>query len=308
MPADEVQSVRGLGDRGLDSRGTDDRNASKNPRPSPPALGSVPAIGGRVTTPLGSGPKGSTPPALGEEDPDPWEPYLWNYYGVPSTEVYPRYLRRAPLVKGSPPPPPPPPPPLTYSPPPLLAAAPEVEKPLVFDEVDILGRISGRERETETMVFDGLTIFGRVVRPEKESPPPPEEKASPPPPPTYTAKALDFEVEYNYENPGTPVFAGPGWIVDIINVVNILNSNPKLHVTLKASVGVTQTGAILGVMPLGSTPKVYEKFGKVMDARANRVRDELVRWGISKDRIHPARGEAILGAAGRRVDFVFETR
>jgi len=107
-------------------------------------------------------------------------------------------------------------------------------------------------------------------------------------------------------------FDEPGWVIDIINVVNILNENPTLHVTLKASLGVEESWAahLVDPTPLGSGPKVYGRrdLTDVMDARARRVRDELVRWGISEDRIRLGWGEALPGAAGRKVEFIFDPK
>ncbi len=174
----------------------------------------------------------------------------------------------------------------------------------MFDPITIYGRFP---QDLPPWVFDPVTIYGR--RPRK------------PVPPKYTATAIRFTGVTEFEYPPSTDFADSSYVTEINHVVDVLTQDPSLHVTIEASVGITdgpaqmawkwlneKTGTKLPPPPLGRTKAAHARYGYVMDARAKRVFDELVTRGVSPDRIHLSKGEAQLGEQGRKVEFIFDHR
>jgi hypothetical protein len=165
-------------------------------------------------------------------------------------------------------------------------------------------------------VFDPVDIYGRrkvkPPPPETEPAPKPRPEAAPKPWPKYTARAIQFKVGRGWWEPAE--FADNSYVGDIDYVVKILNHFPSFHVTLEASVGAwgpeeqaPSADFIKQMIPLvGRTKEGYDAYGYLMDARARRVRDELVSRGISADRIHLGRGDVQLGVLNRKCEFIFD--
>lgn len=320
MPADGAQQSRGITGRGTEARETDNRNLDQSRGLPAPRSATVPAVGGRVTSR-----PGWTPPEADEglfRDPlghyalEPNESPLGEGYPTYIREHYPQYERRRPLVRQQAPTPPPPPPPPPASKEPWVldeitiygttkqSPPPPPNEPWVFDPVTIYGRRrQPPPPPNEPWLFDPVTIYGRM---KQEPPPPPSKKAERKPWPKYTARALHFTGVSVFEYPPSVEFADNTYVGDIDYVVKILQHYPSFHVTLEASVGITGLKHHFEDVPLGRTKAAYDAYGYVMDARARRVRDELVSRGISADRIHLSRGAAQLGEENRTVDFIFD--
>ena len=84
-----------------------------------------------------------------------------------------------------------------------------------------------------------------------------------------------------------------------------MNLDPEAHVTIEADVGYTGLKEYFNPSPEGRTKEVYTYAGWAMDARAKKVRDELIKRGIAPERICTSRGEAHRGGEWRKVEFLF---
>ncbi|WP_449339496.1 SpvB/TcaC N-terminal domain-containing protein [Streptomyces chartreusis] len=152
------------------------------------------------------------------------------------------------------------------------------------------------------LIFPEVTIWGKL---KSESAPVFVPRPASPPP-TYVANNIQFEGSTDWEGKGPAKFAGKGYMAEIDNVAALLKGDVQVRVTIEAYVGSSSKFmSWLKREPLGRGEKVYQAFGGLMDARARAVRDELVKRGISTDRIRLARGAAEDTPAGRRVEFHF---
>jgi hypothetical protein len=170
-------------------------------------------------------------------------------------------------------------------------------------------------RKKRTVVLDPIEIYGTRKGKEDESWPYIDPRSQHPWP-TYTGRAIKFKEASVLDKHPRADFVDDSYLGDIDQVVKILDTFPSFYVTLQASVGIWGHGGkvpslqVLQIVTplLGHSKETYDAYGPVMDARAKRVRDELVRRGISADRIHLGRGEARLGEDYRTVDFIFDLK
>jgi RHS repeat-associated protein len=159
-----------------------------------------------------------------------------------------------------------------------------------------------RPKRTAPWIFDPIDIYGHMKA---------KEQAPVTPPPLlpvnrlYTATDIHFKGFHLWDVVGDvkAEFADESYVVDIGIVAKMMTRHPELHVRVEAYTGCTP--ALAWAQPSGRTKEAYDRFGRLMDARAKLVQDELVKRGVSRDRIDLSRGAALTGDANRKVEFYF---